>query len=87
MQSAVTQARRSTYASQAQNVPVLRPHMLSREEGFVGALSLAAGLPTRAPMVVEELTKYQKSYRLDSTLSSLLRKAQATVNRGKVAFH
>lgn len=87
--NAATQARQSNHVRQAQNVPVLRPHMISNQDGFVGMLSLAASLPRRAPMVVAELEKYQKSYQLDSTLSTLLKKAKATVNRTKhlAAFH
>lgn len=83
MHSSAVQARHSNFVRQSQKLPVLRPHMLSGQDGFVAVLSLAAGLPRKAPVVVAELERYQKSYVLDSTLSTLLRKAKATVNRGK----
>lgn len=89
MQSTNATARHSAISHQLQQVPVLRPHMLSREASFVGALSLAADLPHRAQLVVTELEKYQKSYRLDRTLSDILRRAKATVNRSanRRSFH
>lgn len=62
-------------------LPVLRPAMLCSDDGFVGVLNFAASLPHRAPLIVEELERYSRSYVLDATLQSILRKARGTTRK------
>jgi hypothetical protein len=85
--NAIANARQSALvARMTQHQPVLRVSDMNSDTRFVSFLLQKANDPRSASHVVKELENFGRQYRLDSTLSDILRAARATVKRQQ-RFH
>ena len=82
--NATAHARASAATLQAQRIPVLKSSQLF-SDSELAQTRFFANLPHRAQAVVDYLAPQAKYRKLDTDLSSILRTAQATLNRSKLS--